>query len=161
MLGFENYFPTVYHLLYGDLNMYLIYFINRIYEELKKRWVIGLLHENNTRSDFSFPSQTPASIPTITLSLWSQVRFLWHFFVQSPEEPSWGPGSIRHQLGPILNKIFTDQQQNKKIYKVKYIPFKGFKKKFCNILYPGIECSVFLKWWCVWQYLWSFPYILI
>lgn len=61
--------------------MYLIYFINRIYEELKKHWVIGLLHENNTKFDFSFPSQTPASISTITLSLWSQVRFLWDFFV--------------------------------------------------------------------------------
>ena len=48
--------------------MYLIYFINRISDELKNHWVIGL-HENNTESDFSFPSQTPASIPSITLSL--------------------------------------------------------------------------------------------
>ena len=123
--------------------MYLIYFINRISDELKNHWVIGL-HENNTESDFSFPSQTPASIPSITLSLQCQVRFLWGFFVQSPEEPSLSPGSIMHQLGPILNKI-THQQQNKKIYKVKFIPFKGFLKNSVTFCILGIECSVFLK----------------
>ena len=61
---------------------------------------------------------------------------LWDFSVQSPEEPSLSPGGIKHQPGPILNKIFTSQQQNKKICEVKFIPFKGFLKKFYNIVYP-------------------------